>query len=99
MQSELRRPDIPKQGPLIPIHFKFQHNDAATVYVAGTFNGWHPQATPLVKRSGGQWGKFTALSAGTYEYCLVVDEDWILDPKNPASVANPFGGRNSVLTV
>jgi hypothetical protein len=28
-----------------------------------------------------------------------VDEDWILDPRNPAWVANPFGGRNSVLTV
>ena len=86
-------------APLIPIRFEFRNPSAGSVYVAGTFNKWRPMATPLTRGYGGHWGKFTALRAGTYEYCLVVDEDWILDPLNEASVTNPFGGRNSVLTV
>lgn len=84
---------------LIPVHFEFQNPKALSVCVAGTFNDWRPMATPLIRGSAGYWGKFAALFAGTYEYCLVVDERWILDPGNEASVANPFGGRNSVLTV
>ena len=84
---------------LIPVRFEFQNPKALSVCVAGTFNEWQPMATPLIRGSGGYWGKFAALFAGTYEYCLVVDDLWILDPKNEKSVANPFGGRNSVLTV
>ena len=37
--------------------------------------------------------------AGTYEYCLVVDGQWIPDPLVSETVPNPFGGRNSVLHV
>jgi hypothetical protein len=87
------------RAPLIPVHFAFRSPEASAVYVAGSFNEWKPEATPLNRGSGGHWSKFAALCAGTYEYCLVVDEHWILDPLNKASVANPFGGRNSVLTV
>ena len=36
---------------------------------------------------------------GTYEYCLVVDGQWMPDPLAKESVANPFGGRNSILHV
>jgi hypothetical protein len=39
------------------------------------------------------------LAPGTYEYCLVVDGQWIPDPLARESVPNPFGGRNSVLNV
>ena len=89
----------PNRDVLIPIRFAFKNPNAVSVCVAGTFNEWRPRATPLIRGSGGHWGKFTALFAGTYEYCLVVDERWILDPNNQRSVANPFGGRNSLLTV
>jgi hypothetical protein len=37
--------------------------------------------------------------AGTYEYCLVVDGKYIPDPLAKESIPNPFGGRNSILTV
>ena len=41
----------------------------------------------------------TALTPGTYEYCLVVDGQWMPDPSASETVPNPFGGRNSVLKV
>jgi hypothetical protein len=39
------------------------------------------------------------LAPGTYEYCLVVDGQWMPDPLARETVPNPFGGRNSVLKV
>ena len=36
---------------------------------------------------------------GTYECCFVVDGQWIPDPPAKDYVANPFGGRDSVLRV
>ena len=39
------------------------------------------------------------LPPGNYEYCLVVDGQWIPDPNALETVPNAFGGRNSVLNV
>ena len=47
----------------------------------------------------GHWLKETALAPGTYEYCLVVDGQWMTDPLAKETVPNPFGGKNSVLKV
>ena len=66
---------------------------------AGTFNHWQPEATTLHPAGGGRWLKETALMPGTYEYCLVVDGQWMPDPLARETVPNPFGGRNSVLKV
>jgi hypothetical protein len=43
--------------------------------------------------------KETALLPGIYEYCLVVDGQWMPDPLARETIPNPFGGRNSVLKV
>jgi 1,4-alpha-glucan branching enzyme len=84
---------------LVPINFEFNNPDAVTVYVAGSFNDWNERTSPLTRGYGGRWGKVATLAPGNYEYCLVVDGRWILDPMNQVSVDNPYGGRNSVLTV
>lgn len=34
-----------------------------------------------------------------YEYKLVVDGEWILDPANAAAADNGFGGQNNILVV
>jgi len=87
-------------GPqLVPVHFEFTHPTAATVCVAGTFNNWQPEAKALHASGGGRWVKETVLPPGTYEYCLVVDGQWMPDPLARETVPNPFGGRNSVLKV
>ncbi len=88
-------PDI----QLVPIRFEFTHPTAKSVCVAGTFNHWQPEAKTLHSSGTGNWWKETILAPGTYEYCFVVDGQWIPDPQAKESVPNPFGGRNSVLTV
>lgn len=73
--------------------------DAIDVCVAGTFNNWQPQATPLVPLGNGKWSKELTLPAGRYEYRFVVDGQWFTDPKAKEVSTNPFGSENGVLTV
>ena len=72
---------------------------AKQVYVAGSFNGWKPDTTPLVPLGNGRWKGDLKLGPGRHEYLFVVDGHWLPDPNAKESVQNPFGGRNSVLTV
>jgi 1,4-alpha-glucan branching enzyme len=87
-------------GPqLVPVRFQFTSPTAKTVCLAGSFNQWQPEAKTLHSSGAGNWWKETSLAPGTYEYCLVVDGQWMPDPLAKESVANPFGGRNSLLQV
>ena len=72
---------------------------ARQVYVAGSFNGWKPDTTPLAPLGNGRWKGDLNLGPGRHEYLFVVDGKWLPDPNAKESVQNPFGGRNSVLTV
>jgi len=83
----------------VPVRFEFTHPTASIVCVAGTFNDWQPGSEILRSSGTGHWWKETALAPGAYEYCLVVDGQWMPDPLARETVPNPFGGRNSVLKV
>ena len=80
-------------------HFEFTHPTAASVCVAGTFNDWRPEATPMVPLGDGRWIKELRLPPGAYEYRIVADGEWMPDPLATESIPNPFGGFNSVLRV
>ncbi len=82
-----------------PVHIEFTNPTAASVQVAGSFNEWRPEATPMISLGDGRWAKELALPPGAYEYCMVVDGAWMADPLAQESVPNPFGGLNSVLRV
>ena len=72
---------------------------ARQVYVAGSFNGWKPDSTPLMALGGGRWKGDLKLGPGRHEYLFVVDGQWRPDPNARETVQNPFGGRNSVVMV
>ncbi len=82
-----------------PIHFEFASPIAESVAIAGSFNNWQPNATPMIPLGQGRWAKDLALPPGDYEYCLVVDGQWMPDPLATKTVPNPFGGVNSVRKV
>lgn len=81
------------------IHFEFISPTADSVAIAGTFNEWKPNATPMIALGEGRWAKDLALPPGDYEYRLVVDGQWTPDPQAAETVPNPFGGVNSVRKV
>lgn len=73
---------------------------AESVNIAGDFNGWNPEKTPMVRNPNkGTWHIRLPLGAGQYRYRLVVDGQWQQDPYNEWKEINEFGEYNSVLEV
>jgi 1,4-alpha-glucan branching enzyme len=79
------------------VSFELVKADAQKVCVAGSFNEWQPDQTPLVPVGNGRWVANLPVKPGRYEYLFVVDGNWIPDPNAKETVQNPFGGQNSVL--
>ncbi|MGA2071249.1 MAG: AAA family ATPase [Sedimentisphaerales bacterium] len=73
---------------------------AASVQIAGDFNGWQPTKLPMEKvGENGVWQASAKLAPGRYRYRLVVDGQWQQDPYNEITELNPFGGYNSIVEV
>jgi 1,4-alpha-glucan branching enzyme len=80
------------------VEFRINAEGARSVCVAGTFNNWDPSKTPL-RRNGNAWQTKIALPKGRHEYRFVVDGKWMIDPAAQDSAPNPYGERNSVVSV
>ncbi|RMH54528.1 MAG: hypothetical protein D6679_13460, partial [Candidatus Hydrogenedentota bacterium] len=74
---------------------------ARSVSVAGSFNNWDMNATPMSDADGdGVWEAEVNLAPGEYQYKYVVNgTDWVVDPDNPAKADDGYGGQNSVAKV
>lgn len=99
-----RKPSAPGpgRGNIKSVHIEFTDPDAIaeSVAIAGTFNDWRPEATPMIRIEPGRWAKRLNLPPGTYEYCFVLNGgQWRPDPRALEQRPNPFGGCNSVLTI
>jgi 1,4-alpha-glucan branching enzyme len=81
------------------VRFGLEIAGAKKVYVVGTFNEWHPEATPLRCVGGSKWYAYVSLDVGRYEYRYVVDGKWVDAPEAEAYVPNAQGGRNAVVEV
>jgi glycosidase len=80
--------------------FRFRPSgQAQRVALAGSFNAWDRQTTPLSgPNADGEWSGGVALPTGVYEYKFVVDdEQWFSDPANIDRAPDSFGGFNSIL--
>ncbi len=80
---------------------------ASRVFVAGTFNDWKTDATPLFQhKPGGEWTGSLPLPPGRHEYKFVVDGQWCCEPgckddhaACPNCVPNSFGTMNRFVEV
>ena len=77
--------------------FKYEDAKAKTVSIAGEMNNWSPQK--LKKNKQGTWELSFVLADGKYQYQLVVDDKWMIDPSNKKKESNGIGGMNSVLVI
>ena len=106
----LGRPSAPPVGdavaafgstrPGVLVRFVLYAPGARRVAIAGTFNQWDREATPLAPAgTTGVWTTTLALAPGQHQYAFVVDgERWVPDPAAPA-VDDGFGRRNSVVAI
>ena len=67
------------------------------VQIAGSFNSWTPSEKFI--KDGEIWKTTLVLSPGKYQYQLVVDGKWMLDPGNAEQESNNIGGFNSIITI
>ena len=75
-------------------------NGARSMAIAGDFNHWSPSATPMQFNDElNVFQSIVELPAGTYQYRVVMDGEWIPDLYNGESQLNPYGEPNSVVTV
>jgi len=81
--------------------------EAKAVFVAGTFNDWKTDVTPLHNHlPNNMWAVTLPLIRGHHEYKFVIDGHWCCESAaegqfslNPECVPNGFGTMNRVLEV
>ncbi len=82
--------------------FIYKEEGAEKVNLAGSFNGWNPNALEM-KRVGQYWVVQVELKEGTYEYKYVITTKgstvWKEDPNAPEYKPDGFGGKNGVFAV
>jgi 1,4-alpha-glucan branching enzyme len=82
--------------------FKIHAPGAQSVTVAGTFNDWNMESSPLKKdkKNGDDvWQRIVYLEPGEYKYRFVVDGSWCDDPDCPERMGNEFGTFDSIVRV
>jgi glycosidase len=81
-------------------HITFDPKDKKykKVEIAGDMNEWTSGRSPMHLKDG-IWQTDFLLFPGKYQYKLVLDKKWVLDPGNNESVDNNIGGTNSLLRV
>jgi hypothetical protein len=84
-QAHLRQvlSEVERSAPVLKkVSFSLKgHPGAREVFVAGSFNGWAPDATPLT-RQGDAWTAEIEVEPGRHSYKFIVDGEWMVDPAN-----------------
>ncbi len=82
------------------VTFQLATEPGKTVFVAGTFNDWSPDKTPMTDlEAPGRYSVSLMVPKGRHEYKFIVDGVWLIDPECPEWVPNNHGSLNSVLNV
>ena len=91
---------VADQGERCTAHFRLKpEGGAQSVHVAGSFNGWSKDATPLTDDDkDGVFEATVTLDRARHTYKFVINgSQWIQDKENPKADADGMGGFNSVL--
>lgn len=81
------------------VRLTFNRETTGPVYVAGTFNDWSTEATPMRRGKDGAWAVNLSLEPGRYEFRYFCDGRWFTDFDAGEVASNPFGDFNSLLSV
>jgi len=79
--------------------FIVQAAGAKDVRLAGDFNGWNANLTPMEPLREDTFQAQLPLAPGAYRYRYVIDGRWERDPANERAEMNPYGDLNSVVEV
>jgi len=87
-----------EKSPKIWIHFSFDPKGKKykTVQLAGEMNDWNPKKNWLILKDN-LWQTDLLLFPGKYQYQMVLDGKWMIDPNNSEKADNNIGGYNSLI--
>ena len=91
-----------KTGAACRVTFKYENEEqAGSAVLAGEFNGWSLQDTPMKKLKDGSFSATLSLSAGqAYRFRYVLDGGvWVNDTDADGYAPNEYGEENSVLII
>jgi 1,4-alpha-glucan branching enzyme len=82
------------------VTLRYSDEEANSVSVIGSFNGWSPENSRMRRIPGGAWEITLSLRPGKYTYrFLVNNRRQVLDPSCPIEEPDGYGGKNSVIYV
>lgn len=91
-----------KTGKVCRVTFKYENEEKAeSAVVAGEFNDWSSDATPMKKLKNGSFSVTLSLAAGeTYLFRYVLDGNvWVNDHQADGYAPNEYGEENSIVRV
>lgn len=81
------------------ILFVARASNAHRMQIAGDFNDWNPDRSPMMRIDDETFQVKLPLRPGKYGYRYVIDGQWRNDPANHRTELNPFGELNNIVTV
>lgn len=82
------------------VAFDLWTTSGVPVFLAGSFNGWHPESFAMMERGhSGIYSACARLARGSHAYKFVVDRRWVGDPENPNRESDGHGGFNNLIYV
>lgn len=88
---------------LYPHVFSYHPPDGGRhrVVVAGDFNSWSHDATPMIRQRDGDYSVSVEMTEGVHLYKFLVDGTWTTDPHGDPELeqSDGFGGKNSAVLV
>ena len=91
-----------KTGKKCRVTFKYANpEEAESAVLAGEFNDWSLEKTPMKKLKDGTFSVTVSLETGrSYRFRYVLDGNiWVNDPEADSYAANEYGEDNSVVAV
>jgi 1,4-alpha-glucan branching enzyme len=82
-----------------PINFFCFAPHARQVTLIGDFNGWQPDATPMIRKADGSWHVVIPLHHGHHHYQFLVDNRPTLDPRATGIARNEKNERVSLIAI
>lgn len=98
VEVHVGRIGAPAVAPGLP-SFRVRAVGAGAVAVAGSFNGWVPEALHRSAADPDVWELDRLLPPGTHEYVYLVDGRPLVPPEAARRVDDGLGGENGVLDV
>ena len=84
------------------VTFKYPNEEGAkSAMLAGEFNAWALDATPMKRLKNGTFSVTVSLKSGySYRFRYVLDGNtWVNDPDADSYAVNDYGEENSVVSV